>query len=160
MFFHFYPFSFPHVPKIDRKQNIMAWFHITAVIPWDYTGKWLFPHTKGSITARSPLVIVFLNPWVRHPENQCFGVWLHSKILHISELLCHSFWLFSCHISNYFRALVIKHKNFSLQEMSKCGQKNSYRSQWNAVILMADFLSVNPLNKCYHSHPKKSVTLF
>lgn len=65
-----HPLSFPHVllSEIDRKENKMTGFHISAVIPRDYTGKWLFPHTKGSITARWPLVIVFLNPRVRHPR--------------------------------------------------------------------------------------------
>lgn len=64
------PLSFPHVllSKIDRKKNKMTGFHITAVIPRDYTRKWLFPHTKGSITARWPLVIVFLNLRVRRPR--------------------------------------------------------------------------------------------
>ena len=53
--------------KIDRKENKMTGIHIISVKPRDYTGKLLFPHTKGSITARWPLVIVFLNLPVRHP---------------------------------------------------------------------------------------------
>lgn len=62
-----YPFHTFSFSEIDRKENKMTGFHIIAVIPRDYTGKWLFPHTKGSITARWPPVIVFFNLRVRHP---------------------------------------------------------------------------------------------
>lgn len=95
-----HPLSFPHVllSEIDRKENKMTGFHITAVIPRDYTGKWLFPHTKGSITARWPLVIVFLNLRVRHPRIGtsvcvlagvfvCVYVWLSDVIVSVPELL-------------------------------------------------------------------------
>lgn len=61
---------FPHILsflKSIERENKMTGFHIVSVIPRDYTGKLLFPHTKGSITARWPLVILFLDLRVGHP---------------------------------------------------------------------------------------------
>lgn len=110
--------SFPHIrlSEIDIKENKMTGFHITAVIPRDYTGKWLFPHTKGSITARWPLVIVFLNLRGRHPRigasmcvlagvcvcvpQQCNSVCTRvpqKPVINIDFFFSHSF---CCHVCN------------------------------------------------------------
>lgn len=94
-----------------KKQNKTAQFDITRPKLPDCTGKWQFPHTKGSITARWPRVIVSLNPRLRHPRKQGFTVnisrcvcitaphrFVCSKAPHAAKK-SHSVQLFACSVA-------------------------------------------------------------
>lgn len=106
-------FSFPRVllSKIDRKENKMTGFHITAVIPETTQGNSYFHTQKAPLLPGDPLSLCSLTPELDTPRirasirvSRCVCVWLSNVIVYVPDLLMqcqgirHPSWLPCCHV--------------------------------------------------------------